>query len=99
MFTQKGIYIQWKLFLNSVFEKVYLVQRDQTISKPVYEYLGRFCTDELTSQDDQLMKLSSGLSSGISLNDFNTKDYRAMLWQLVVCTSVETFDSKPGLAK
>src|SRR5699024_742993 len=98
-FIEKGLYDKWKSLLISALEKAYLVQREQVIGKQVYEYLVCFCKTELASQEDQLMKLSSGLSSGLSLNDFNSNDFRVMLWQLVVSVSVERFDSKQGMAK
>lgn len=96
---QKKIYDQFKAQLLLTMEKLYLVQRNTTISKPVYDFLAEFFKSEVASNSNQLMQLASGLNSGLTLNDFNQTDNRVLLWLLIVCTAFEQFSSKSDLTK
>lgn len=80
-------------------EKMYLVQRNTTISKPVYDFFVEFLKSEVALNSNQLIQLASGLNNGLALNDFNQTDNRVLLWQLIVCTAFEQFSLQSDLTK
>ena len=107
IFITKQLWDRWDHFLLSSIEKVYLIQRDQMISKSVFDYLVYHMksSSSIISKPEVLLHLSALLNEGsLGLNDFsnnnnNIKDYRIMLWQVLIQRSITIICNDNNLVK
>ncbi|XP_075588206.1 uncharacterized protein LOC124494100 isoform X2 [Dermatophagoides farinae] len=85
------VYENWHVQIVSLLKSIFLVQREPSITKDLYEYLNQFCRlDELSYKD--LLRLSE-IIFRTNISEFNIgqqSDYRIALFQTIISCLIQS---------
>lgn len=98
--SELKLYSAWCSHLYQVLEKLYLPQRESSLSKPTLNYLTQFCHRELSSE--QVANLAKLIFTSINLMVIDIKSgagHRETLFEVIVARSAQEAESNSDQAR